>query len=172
MKYLFCILVSGLSLFSVSAQDNTDSRYTIYYFLGEDCKICQYYTPQMIEYHNTYASDSVSFVGLFPNKYSSAKGVTAFAERYSIPFPLKLEYFATKTKLFEVTITPEVVVYDTEKESILYKGRIDDGYVRIGKRRRVPTKFELKDVLDNIVEGKAIANKSTPAIGCFITLRE
>ncbi len=172
MKYILSILILAFSHFIGSAQKNSDSRYTVYYFLGEDCKICQYYTPQMIEYHNTYASDSLSFIGLFPNKYSSANGVKEFSEKYSIPFPLKLEYFATKTKLFEVTITPEVVVYDKVEEEILYKGRIDDGYVRIGKRRRIPTQFELRDVLDSIIVGEDVAFESVPAIGCFITLRD
>ena len=171
MKYLYGLLFFCMPFSDAFAQDAVETRFTVYYFLGEECKICQYYTPQMKDYHKTYASDSLSFVGLFPNKYSSTGGVIEFSEKYQIPFPLKLEFFATKTKLFDIKITPEVVVYDNEHDKILYKGRIDDSYVRIGKRRSVPTQFELEDVLQKIVTGQEVTTSPGPAVGCFITLR-
>ncbi len=171
MKNLCCLLIFCIPFNFAFAQDSEETRYTVYYFLGEECKICQYYTPKMKEYYNSYASDSLSFLGLFPNKYSSKSGVNEFSEKYQIPFPLKLEFFATKTKLFDIKITPEVVVYDNEQDKILYKGRIDDSYVRIGKRRSVPTQFELEDVLQKIVDGLEVTTAPGPAVGCFITLR-
>jgi len=156
--------------FFLSAQE-FDTRYTVYYFLGEDCKICQYYSPTINALDTIYTSDSLSFVGLFPNRYSTEKGISAFQEKHKIGFELKREYFGTKTKQFGVTITPEVVVYDNHEEKVLYKGRIDDSYHKLGRRRQVITSEELKDVLAAIVGGMEITTLPTPSIGCYITFR-
>jgi len=120
--FLFFILL--LVAVGLSAQE-ADNKYTVYLFLGEDCKICQYYAPLMHELDSLYASDSLSFVGLFPNRYSTEEGITEFKNDHDLSFQLKREYFGTKTKAFEVTITPEVIVYDEEREQVLYKGRLD-----------------------------------------------
>jgi len=125
----------------------------------------------MNELHEEYASDAVAFVGLFPNHFSTESGIRNYKEKYSIPFPLKREYFQTKTKLFGATITPEVVVYNESKKQILYQGRIDDSYYKIGRRRQVITTNELEDVLSSITKGEKPKVESIKPIGCFISLK-
>ena len=144
----------------------------VYFFLGEDCKICQYYSIELRSLYNSFHTDSIQFVGLFPNRYSSESGIQSFKEKYNIPFELKREYFQTKTKLFEVKVTPEVVVYDEVHQQILYKGRIDDSYVRVGKRKRVVQQKELRDALESVLDKMPILVNETTPIGCFITFVE
>ncbi len=158
-------------LFSTSILAQEKDSFTVYYFLLEDCKICQYYTPTFQELYNSYNSDSLSFVGLFPNRFSSKDAINDFKEKYEIPFPLKPEYFQSKTKKFEVTITPEVVVYNETQEKILYKGRIDNSYYKLGRRRQVITARELETVLESIQKGEKVDVESQPALGCFIQLK-
>lgn len=146
-------------------------KYSVYFFLGEDCKICQYYAPLMNELDNLYTSDSLSFVGLFPNRYSAEKGISEFKRKHQLSFELKREFFGTKTKEFGVTITPEVVVYDEVNKVIVYKGRIDNSYHKLGRRRQVVTSSELKDVLSQLTNGKEISVTPVPPIGCYITFR-
>jgi len=160
------LLLSSMSLFS----QKSDSI-SIYYFLAEDCKICQYYSLTMNELHEEFASDSVAFIGLFPNHFSTEEGIQNFKEKYNIPFPLKREYFQTKTKLFGATITPEVVVYNESKKQIIYQGRIDDSYYKIGRRRQVITTNELESVLSSIQKGEKPNVESIKPIGCFISLK-
>ncbi len=169
MRFSFMIILCCL-LSSLQGQD-TETRYTVYYFLGEDCKICQYYTPTLNALDQTFTSDSLSFVGLFPNRYSTEEGIKNYREKYKINFELKREYFGTKTKEFGVTVTPDVVVYDNILEKILYKGRIDNSYHKLGRRRRVVTTHELQDVLQAIADGKAINTIAQAPIGCYITFR-
>jgi hypothetical protein len=126
----------------------------------------------MTELHAKYNTEDLSFVGLFPNRYSSEKGIQAYQEKYSIPFSLKREYYQTKTKFFGVTVTPEVVVYNETQEKMLYKGRIDNMYARLGKRRRVVNTSELEDVLIAIQNGSPLPYSETEAVGCFITLEK
>lgn len=144
---------------------------TVYYFLGEDCKICQYYTPTLNGLYSEYNSDSISFVGLFPNHFSTEEGIATFQSKYEIPFTLKREYFQTKTQAYKVRITPTVVVYNETKEEILYKGRIDDSYYKLGRRRRVVKSKELEQVLQSIMTGQEITTESVEPIGCVITYK-
>ena len=142
---------------------------TVNLFLLEDCKICQYYAPTIQELYNTYDNTNTSFVGYFPNRYSSEKDIALFKEKYRIPFKLKKEFFQTKTQKYNVTVTPEVVVYNETKGEIIYQGRIDNSYVKLGKQRRVVTEYELSNVLKSINNGYDVEISKTSAIGCLIT---
>ncbi len=166
MLFLYQTTAKGQSSF-----EQKDSI-VVYFFLLDECKISQYYTPQMIEIYQMYHSDLTQFVGIFPNFASKKKNIEKFREKYNIPFPLKTDYFKKQTKKFGTTILPEVVVYNKSKDIMLYKGRIDNAYVNVGKRRRVVTKSDLKDVLTKVVNNQAIEFYETTAIGCFINFND
>jgi hypothetical protein len=51
---------------------------------------------------------------------------------------------------------------------MLYRGRIDDRYVAFGKARPAPTRRDLEETLDALLEGKLPEPVTTTAIGCFI----
>lgn len=137
--------------------------------MGEDCRICQFYSNELRSIHSDFNSEAINFIGLFPNRYSSEDGIAAFKSKYDIPFILKREYYQTKTKKFGVSITPEVIIYDEKNKKLLYKGRIDDSYVRVGRRKRHVSSHDLREALTSIKEQKLIKNPETIAIGCFIT---
>lgn len=126
----------------------------------------------MNELSETYASDSLAFIGLFPNRYSTEQGIADFQSKHGITFELKREFYGTKTKAFGVTITPEVVVYDEVSERLIYKGRIDNSYHKLGQRRRVVTSSELETVLTQLVAGEQVSVDSVPPIGCYITFNK
>jgi len=140
--------------------------------MGEECRICEYYAQPLNRMHEEFASDSISFVGLFPNKYSTESGIANFRSKYKIQFPIKREFFGTKAKAFDVKVTPEVVVYDHALAKIIYQGRIDNSYHRVGRRRQVITENELLEVLQAITEGREIETESADSIGCYITFRK
>jgi hypothetical protein len=52
---------------------------------------------------------------------------------------------------------------------MVYRGRIDDRFVAFGKTRAAPTTHDLDQILEEIIRGKSISNKTTTAIGCFIS---
>ncbi len=169
MKYLVLLFVLFCGV--AFAGDADTSRYTVYYFLGEDCRICEYYAPEINRLDSLYSDEDIRFVGLFPSRYSTEKGITDFKKKYNVTIPLKLEYFATKTKEFGVTITPEVVIYDNVQKKMLYRGRIDDSYVRVGKRRRIIQNRDLESLLSRLQDGDEVDYSESAAIGCYVTFR-
>ena len=142
-------------------------RFSVYLFLHDDCVISQYYTLTLRNLHQEYASDHLQFVGLFPNFSSKPAEIAAFKEKYQLPFDLKTDYYHTFTKAFGATVTPEVVVYNETRRAIVYQGRIDNTYARVGKRRRFPTTAELKEVLSAISQNQPIDTGTHPTCGLF-----
>ena len=116
-----------------------NAQVEVYIFLREDCIISQHYTVNLKQLHRDYANDSLAFIGVFPNQSSTEMDMIVFKGKYELPFQLVLDHEQVLVKRFGATITPEVVVYDTARQVILYQGRIDDTYYRVGKKRRVTT---------------------------------
>ncbi len=141
---------------------------SVYFFLSENCPICRYYTPELQQLHQDYAEQGITFTGVFPMLSSDEESVNTFGESFGLPFDLVKDHGQRMTQQLHATITPEVVVVDTNGE-ILYRGRIDNAYERPGQRRRVVTTSELRDALDAILAGLPVANPISQPIGCFIT---
>lgn len=166
--YLYLlILFSVLFSFRGNASPKPDSI-TVYVFMLDACVICKYYSLTLGELHKEFANEQVSFQGIFPNFSSKPAAIQAFKEKYRIPFELKTDYYRKLTKRFNASVTPEVVVYNHDKDKVLYQGRIDNTYAALGKRRRHTTSSELKDVLEAIRDNKPILVSKTESIGCLI----
>jgi len=172
MRIKVILLAFFFCMTSIQSEAKTDEpasdSITVYIFLHESCLISQYYTLPLLELHEAYATEKLSFVGLFPNRSSQAAGMQAFKETYKIPFELKEDHAHEKKEAFGATVTPEVVVYNESTKEILYKGRIDNTYARVGQRRRVTSSFELKEALAAITNNEPITVANTQSIGCFI----
>ena len=67
------------------------------------------------------------------------------------------------------TRTPESFVLDKQRV-VRYRGRIDDQYAALGKRRTVVTAHDLGDALEAILAGEAVNEPRTGAVGCLIPL--
>lgn len=175
MRKALFILFFGLLSFgskNLSAQDPIAPKFVVYIFLSDECPICQYYTPTLNKLYQDYKSDSIQFIGIFPNFASKPSKIEGFVQKYNIEFPTKHDYYKSLTSKFNASVTPEVIVFNQIDKSVLYQGRIDNSYVNLGKRRRVVTKHELKDVLDAIVLGKVKIQEPVKSIGCFINMSD
>jgi hypothetical protein len=143
--------------------------YTVYLFLGEECIISQQYTVLIKRLYQEYASEYLAFKGLFPNPSSSLEKIAQFNEKYELPFELAIDHLQRKMEFFEVQVTPEVVVFDEKKKVVIYQGRLDNTFVRVGKRRTITTTSELEDVLKELKNGRSVPFYKTVAVGCYIT---
>lgn len=169
----FFTLIFSCSTLGVNLEKPDDThRYTIYFFLLDECKICRDYGPELKRLSDEFESEIISFVGVFPNFSSKSENIEKFKSEFDIPFELKTDYFKKLSHKFGAKILPEVFVYDHDLDKVIYSGRIDDRYAAIGKRKRVIRKFDLRDVLDNIKSGDTIITTRTEPIGCFINFND
>jgi len=164
MKYLFttfCLLL--LQQLAFSQNDSV----TVYIMLREDCVISQHYTLPLNQLFEDYQSEQIGFMGVFPGGRDLE--VDRFREKYKVAFPMKSDYYMSLTKKLGATVTPEIVILDHASDEILYQGRIDNTYFRVGKKRTVTTTSELEDALRAIRDDQPIAIARTKAVGCFIS---
>lgn len=165
---IFALLLFGVLSYGAFAQNEIKSpSHEVFIFLHESCKISQFYMPLLDSLSLVYGRE-VRFVGVFPNESSTEKGVDSFRSQFNIQFELLQDYKQHLTKKYSATVTPELVVVDLRSAAIVYQGRIDDSYFRVGKRKTVKQTQELVDVLQAIAEGREVDVISQPAIGCFI----
>lgn len=152
------------------APSSASPDFTVTVFMAPKCTICKYYTPALKELHAHFSGKGVAFQGVFPNAHSTLESIDAFKQEFSIPFSL-VQDSADLASQFDATVTPEVVLTNAKGE-VLYQGRIDNSYVRVGKRRTYTSSSELKDALKAVTSGKEVKVKSAPPIGCIIEKRK
>lgn len=166
MKRIFLILILSSITLTTSAQ--TDSL-MVYIFLSETCPICKSTTPELQSLYADFANKGISFRGVFPNKsVSSIETREAFASKYKLKFPLVGDPEHSLTNQLNAQITPEVFVVRVKNNELIYRGLIDNSYIRVGKRRSITTAFYLRNALEQYLSGQVSTIQPTDAVGCFI----
>ncbi len=146
---------------------------TVYVFLHDECVISQYFTPELTRLYKTYHSKGVGFIGLFPNSTSDAARITHFGQQYQLKFPLEPDYAKEQTLRLGIRVTPEVAIWDHRSDRLLYRGRIDDSYVRVGKRKLHPKSRDVESIITRWLSHDApVSLIETQAIGCFINFTD
>lgn len=169
MKLSYLLLLLSTWSFFPQLYPADEPQYRVYVFLSEQCVISQSYALELRELHTEFAGAEIAFIGVFSNPASHPQKMATFKEAYQFPFEFIHDRQQTIKDQFGVAYTPEVVVFDTKEEAVLYQGRIDNTFYRVGRRRRVTTTSELADALTAIREKEPICTTSTPTVGCVIT---
>lgn len=169
MKRLRKGLLLGCLLLLVSFARASGPVATVYVFLSETCPICQAATLSLNSLYKEYRDKGIEFVGVFPNgTVSTPVSVEKFAKKYRLDFPLQLDENRSRTIYFGATVTPQVFVTEGTDGAVVYQGKIDNGFERVGKRRQITTEFYLKNALDELLAHRPVTLKMTEPVGCFI----
>ena len=88
-------------------------------------------------------------------------------QEYGYKFPALLDPEQTLASSSEVVATPTALVVSPAGE-ILYRGRIDNRYIDLGRYRDAGIEADLRLALDAVVAGKPIAKPFTTVIGCSL----
>jgi hypothetical protein len=111
-----------------------------------------------------YSQEEVDFTAYAVGPLLHDSLVQSFRATFRIPFPVILD--DDMHRRLNATVTPEVFVI--QNDSVLYHGRIDDSFVRVGKRRAHVKNRELRNALERILHGEQVEVSHVPAVGCII----
>ena len=142
-------------------------RAMAFLFVSVECPISNRYAPVVQRLHEAYSGQGVSFWLVYPNPSESPSAIRGHLAAYGYPVHALRDPKHDLVKLTGVTVTPEVAVYDG-RQSLVYRGRLDDRYVRLGLERPAPTRQDLAEALASILTGRRVREAVTPAVGCFI----
>ena len=140
---------------------------TILFFVLRDCPISNAYAPEIKRIAAEYAQRKIASFVVYVDPDLTTDAAKKHAKDYGYECPVICDNSLKLVEQTGVTIAPEVAVLDANGKR-LYRGRIDNLYAGLGKRRPQATQHDLRDTLDAILDGKPVPNETTRSIGCFI----
>jgi hypothetical protein len=167
---LLAVLVQALSGAPVDAlQAPAGTKAIVFLFTSSDCPISNRYAPEVRRIAETFGSKGVVFRLVYPNPAEDARTIREHMAAYAyagIAEPLRDPKLAL-VKFAGVSVTPEAAIVAGGK--VVYRGRIDDRYVDLGRERPAPTRRDLFEALTAVMAGKPVTQATTQAVGCFIS---
>lgn len=162
---------AAVHLLDVAGRDFTptvvrDANAHVVIFMGLECPIANGYAPEIELMTREYAPRGVRVFLVWVDRDATAEKVSAHVQDFSLSAPSLLDTDHALVHALGAQVTPECVVFDAR--GIAYRGRIDDQYVALGKKRNVLTSHDLRDALDLVLNGTRTAASHTTPIGCMI----
>src|SRR5207248_5745088 len=114
-----------------------------------------------------YRDKGVQFVAVNAAEDDSVVAMATQAVRHEIEFPFVKDFGGACARALGMRRTPEAVVLDADRR-LRYRGRIDDQY-RLGGGRPAATRHDLKEAVEAVLAGRAVAAPETEVDGCPIT---
>ena len=146
-----------------------DHRATVLLFITHDCPISNGYAPEIRRLCDAFGPRGVAFYLVYSDPSVTPVEARQHYHDYAYTCAALLDPDHELARLAGATITPEAAVFLPNRQRI-YRGRIDDLYVDLGKPRFHATSNDLRDVLDAIAKNQPLTARTTPAIGCHIPM--
>ena len=139
---------------------------TVLIFIGVQCPVSNAYNERMEKLAQDYKARGINVIGINANSTESATDVKAHAASHNLTFLILKDNGNKLADALGAAHTPEAYVLDASNK-IIYRGRIDNA-----KEAARATTSELRDAMDAVLAGKAVAKSSVPAFGCSIKRAE
>ncbi len=139
---------------------------TVFVFTTTDCPISNSYVPEVKRLAAKFKADA-SFTLVYPVPGDTEAMIREHHSKFAYSIPSIRDVDLRLVKLTGVTMMPEVAVM--RGSTLLYRGRIDDRYVELGKERPAPTQRDLEAALVSAISGKPVAVRETQAVGCILS---
>src|SRR4051812_7196765 len=134
-------------------------------FISTDCPIANSFAPEINRIVARYTNFAFYLVHADPDL--KAEEARKHARDFALQAPVLLDPTHRLVKLAGATMTPQAVALNAEGK-VLYRGRINDLYAALGKKRYRVTRHDLREALDAIAAGNPPPNSETKVIGCYI----
>jgi hypothetical protein len=143
------------------------AKATVAVFLRSDCPISNRYAPELRRLHDEFAPQGVRFLMVYVDPRETVEEIRSHREEYDDPGEAVRDPTHALVKLTGASVTPEAVVFDQQLQRI-YRGRIDDQFVELGKSRATATRHDLEEAIRATLAGETVAEAETDAVGCYI----
>jgi hypothetical protein len=135
-------------------------------FITTDCPISNRYAPAIQRLAAKFAGHA-TFVLVYPVAADTPGLIREHRRKFGYALESIRDTAHTLVKQTGVTVTPEVAVMAGDR--MVYRGRIDDRYVDLGRERPNPTRHDLEEALSALVAGAPIVTRETRAVGCILS---
>ena len=155
----------------VSIAEVAGKKGTLVIFACNGCPWVKAWEKRMVEIGNTYTKRGIGVIVINANdaERSPADGYAEMQQRAKergMRYAYVMDGTSDVARAFGATRTPEVFLFDAGGK-LVYHGVIDDNAHEPNK----VTKRYLRDALDAVLAGKAVAVTETKSLGCTIKFR-
>lgn len=149
--------------------DARTSQATVLFFVTHDCPISNGSAHEIARICKDYRSKGVSCSLIYVDPSTTDEQANKHAAEYGHgDYPRLIDRKHVLVQATGATVTPESVLID-HSGKVVYKGRIDDSYPALGQPRREVRNAYLREALDAVIAGKAVARPETKPLGCYIS---
>ena len=143
-------------------------QFAVIIFTSTDCPIANRYAPEIVRIHRDYAEKGVRLTLAHVNPKLDWGTVREHASDFNLAgIDIVIDREHDLVQSVGANVTPEAFILNPEGE-VLYQGRIDDLFTRLGSKRKTPTVNDLRNALDSVIAGRRPDPVQTKAIGCYI----
>ncbi|MDR3632187.1 MAG: redoxin family protein [Isosphaeraceae bacterium] len=139
----------------------------VLFFVTHDCPIANQYSREIGRIARDFADKHVTFLLVHVDPDLSIPEAKEHAKEYEIKLPILFDRDHALVSRVGAAVTPEAAVIASDG-TVLYVGRIDDRFGKLGRQRPEPSQHDLRDAIDAVLAGRPVAAKRVEAIGCPI----
>ena len=140
-------------------------RPAVLVLLDPACPISNRYTPDLAELAALADENGLAFYGVLSDPILTPAEGREFRDEAGIEFPILWDATGDLALRLGPSHVPEAFVVSVD-DRVLYRGRIDDRFVSIGRMRRRITTRDLGDAIEAVGAGRAVAVARTEPVGC------
>jgi hypothetical protein len=140
---------------------------TVLIFVSTECPVSNRYAPEIKRLYDHFTPQGVRFRLVYPNPLDDQPVIDKHLQEYGYPPIAQRDRGHALVKMAGATITPEAAVFDA-RQRLIYRGRIDDRFVELGRERPAATQHDLRNALTALLAGRRASPARTQAVGCFI----
>lgn len=162
-------LMDTISSKMVSLSDVKSDIATVIMFICNHCPYVKHISRELVALYNDYSPKGISFTAISPNDITaypedSPQKMREAAQEIGYKFPYLYDETQSIAKVFQAACTPEFYIFDKDLK-LVYRGQLDDS--RPGNNKPVTGK-DVRNALDNILNGFPVNQNQIPSIGCSI----
>lgn len=165
-------LIDVVSNKTKSLDELKSSIATIIMFICNHCPYVKHYNYELEDISREYTTKGLSFIGISSNDAlsfpdDSPAKLKEQALKYEFEFPYLYDQSQQTAKAYKAACTPDFYVFDSSMQ-LVYRGQLDSSRP---KNNEPVTGIDLRNVLDNLLDGLTVNKTQTPSSGCNIKWR-
>jgi hypothetical protein len=139
-------------------------------FTRTDCPLSNRYAPELRRLRERFGPRGIAFRLVYADASETAPAITRHLRAFGQGTGALRDPEHELVRLAGATVTPEAAVFvaGASGPRLVYRGRIDDRAVDLGRSRPAPRTRDLADVLEALASGRTVAPRTTAAVGCSI----
>jgi hypothetical protein len=142
-------------------------HFIVLVFAATDCPISNRYVPEIARLNKEFSPQGVRFWWVFPNPSDNAHLVSQHNKDFAIHENSLLDVSQSTVQRAKATVTPEAAIFTADMREV-YRGRIDDRYLDIGRERPQAGHHDLELAISAALAGKPVPQPGGPPVGCSI----